>query len=477
MLRYWVILPAVMTVGCGSTDFETGTAGVGGDGSGGAGGALARNAGEPGKSRPPAFCVAQPSVNTAVDAVTSEEYWVWFMAHLENVGSQITRISGPTLGWEVVEPVLGGGYDFTLADDFIDRIANGAGKIELVMTINPTIGGRDPLASPTEYAAFLTAVFDRYAPGGGNLYNSDLTASYFQVGNEPQDVPPAAEYTDLLELTVQVARGSTAEVELLGVAANETFYDIVIPEIASRGLDDRVVGIDVHSWNRDRLDRFLMSVSSLREILDQNGLEHLSIWSLENGTYYGCPNNFDGSPRLELTERDQALFLVEAIATSRLAGLDVYCWNNLVDWQAFDGDPNSIFSAMGLIGDGQGNDCEDPSQVAQPRIAYHSFQRLSSALGRPQVIAGRSVELNSGSAAVSGVVFESGSAGPRTYVLWSESGGEATVDLAVATSEVRVIPLITDLNGDDDAWSAPSDGGLVNLTIDGAALVVEEAWQ
>jgi hypothetical protein len=431
---------------------------------------------------PSFFCVSQPAFNHVVqEAIGGEDYWAWFMRHMEAVGAQITRFTGPILVWAAVEPTLGGGYVFAESDRAIDSMAAGSRPPDLVFTINPTTGitdGRDPVgANAGEYRAFVRAVFDRYAPGGAAPYNADLPVRYFQVGNEIQDVPPVDDYVVLLELSATALRESGTAAELItvgGFTDSREFYPAVIRGVAERRMGDVVAGVDVHSWAEEGLAPFVDAVRALRADLDANGLEHVRIWTIENGTYYGCPEVRPGDPPAPpRTEREQAMYMIKAMMFGRAEGLDVYCWNNLVDWFAFAGDPEGIFSAMGLIGDGTGNACEDPARVAVPRIVYHAFQRLAANLDAPGIVFEDGGGTPVGARLAHRVSFRDGATGGRIHVLFWDDGGSGDMTIEVSTTTAHVVPLITDLDGRAPEYDVDSAGGSAVVDVDGAALVRE----
>jgi hypothetical protein len=100
---------------------------------------------------------------------------------------------------------------------------------------------------------------------------------------------------------------------------------------------------------------------------------------------------------------------------------------------------------------------------------------LAAALDRTAVRPDGEVTLPTGAGLASGVAFTAGG-GPRCYAVWSEAGDEVDVELAVASDSVHVVPLITDLAGNGPEWDADSSSGTVALTVDGAALLLEEGW-
>jgi hypothetical protein len=431
----------------------------------------------------PHFCVSQPDFNSSISAVVQPDYWTWFMQEMDDVGARATRISGGTLAWVAVEPVLGQELNFSLADTFIDNMAKGTRSIDLVITINPSIGlmsgadRREPAGIHREqYVRFLTAAFDRYAPNGASPYNPAVPVRYFQVGNEIQDVPELTKYLDIVEVTAEVARRYPG-VELIGVgdSAPPTFNESMIDALAARGMGDVVTGLDIHSWNPHDVPWLFTTLRDLRAQLDSRGLCHVRLWSLENGTYQGCPV-LGGWQLPTLTERDQARHLIDVIVAGWLNGLDVLCWNNLVDWQNFGGEPAGPFSAMGLIGDGEGNACEDTARRALPRTAYFTFQRLAEALGDDGVRPAGLTDLGLAQGSATGVTFAREGGSARAFVVWTKVDLPMQAEIEVATSEVRVVPLVPDFDGNPREVDVPVVDGHVQVMIEGGVLVVESGF-
>lgn len=105
--------------------------------------------------------------------------------------------------------------------------------------------------------------------------------------------------------------------------------------------------IDIHHWGTAR-DWMMPAVSEVRSLLTRLGRPDAEIFSCEHGTWAGNP---DGQP--VQSEEEQARSLVKRFVYNLTSGLDKLFWNNLMEWDAFGGQVDSMFNSMGLISDGR----------------------------------------------------------------------------------------------------------------------------
>jgi len=225
--------------------------------------------------------------------------------------------------------------------------------------------------------------------------------------------------------------------------------------------------VDMHSWGPYWNWR-MPEIASAREFLDGRGLAQVEIWSGENGTWIGQPENSTEAQ----TEEQQARFLVKRYAYGPSIGLSKILWNNLCEWYNFSGIPDIMFNSMGLVGDGQCNG-EDPSRLNKPRIAYYAYSMLADAIDRPEneYVGEMSITDNDN---IYGYEYREKSTGKRKFIIWRESG-ESSVTFGVSSGSVLVTNLITDLDGNVQYQEtiSPSNGE-VTLNIDEDPLLIVE---
>jgi len=393
------------------------------------------------------------------DAYTNFKQWVgldeqgfydWADGHQKNLKFHWSR-TNTELVWDVVEPDFDGVYVWDNVMDADDNIAafRKTGQVNLWLVIE---GNRrdenDWRNNKDKFQAYVRACVERYDGDGIDDAPGNPKIKYWQALNERGmggrgfsiSVEDYIKYVTWME---EAAHKADADAKIILVAHspdnNSMHPDMkeIIDGLINAGVSFDIV--DMHNWGSHQKWQ-MPDIADARKFLDGRGLQHVQIWSGENGTWVGKPQN---SPEPQ-TEEQQARFLVKRYSYGPSIGLSKILWNNLCEWHNFAGVPDIMFNSMGLVGDGHGND-EDPSRLNKPRVAYYAYSMLAQAIDRPdnEFVGVMSLTDNQ---QLFGYEYREKSTGRRKFIIWRESG-EGEVSFPVSASSVLVANLITDLDG------------------------------
>jgi len=304
------------------------------------------------------------------------DYWNWVDGHFENLRAHWTRSNN--LVWILIEPTLGGSYDWNNiknTDSVITNIYDSPACVNWLgsFDINES---RNPLDYPTEWQNFLQAVVERYNGDGINDLNEYVNVTYWQLGGEIMQISnsfTSEEYAQIVALSESAIHFVDSNAKICLIAPTQgftvdTFLENTIIELSNLGVQFDI--IDIHHWGNS--DNYKMTaLSQYRMLLDNNGYTNVDIWSCENGTWCYQPNNVPYQ-----TKTEQAVSLIKRYVWNLNNGLDKLFWNNLMEWRGFAGNPGSIYNSMGLIGDG--SLCGEPAnEFNHIRKNYYSYKKLS----------------------------------------------------------------------------------------------------
>ena len=407
---------------------------------------------------------------------SEDDYMAWASTHMKELGAHWTR-SNLQFVWDEIEPTVGGARDWNAmeADDIIRAVYAPGNEVHFLAVFLTGRNLRNPLDRPDEYKAFVRAAVERYDGDGVDDLAAGVRVTHWQVGNEvfewERTGRGAQEYAAWVRLVREGALAADPDARIVLMAPADdsagrqvsAFLRDTIVELAPERAFDV---IDVHHWGRAG-DWQMPAVAEYRRLLDSLGLEHVQIWSAENGTWQGQPTQ---DPVLQ-TEDEQARSLVKRYVYNLNHGLDKLFWNNLVEWDRFMGHAGSIYNSMGLITDGRGPG-EDPSRFNTERVAYWTYRTLAAhidaGLARPLgALTGLPAHCH-------GYSYERLADGRRFSVLWSEVGAQ-NVPLQVGGAGVRVTSLIPDRFGavrfEADVTAV---GGVAVVTVGDDPLLVME---
>ena len=409
--------------------------------------------------------------------MTQDQYWQWVEGQYSSLGARWDR-SHSQLIWDVVEPVIGAGYNWTnnmRTDAMITNIYSGAYKINWVAGLHHGGGAyRDPTASSNlaAYVSFVRAAVERYDGDGTNDVAPGVSVKYWQVGNEIPEWISLGRTEDQYVSFYRSVRAAilasdpSAKVVLIASTTGNyipSFFTNIIEQLAPKKEFDAV---DLHHW-QDYTDWKMDVLPYLRDRLNLLGMTNAQIWSCENATWSGMADYLPTQ-----TQEQQAESLVKRCVWNRANGLDKLFWSQLVDGYMFQGSGGSMFNSLGVISDGQGGgDTTNEFDVA--RLSYFAYQLLAAktdnAVARQKgVVSGVHDETNTYAYA-----YERLSDTGGVYVVWNQVGTR-TVTLPVTGGVYYVRDMITDSSGRPlyEETKKPSLGG-ISLTLSSHPLLVQ----
>lgn len=415
---------------------------------------------------------------------TNEDYWRWGDEHFRVLGAHWTR-SNLQLVWDIVEPVIGGGYHWDnqmLTDGLITHVYAPGNQVHWLGVFhegggpNAPVGKRplrNPLDYPDEYKAFVRAAVERYDGDGADDATPAVRVKYWQAGNEfpfwRDSGRTVDDYMAYMRLVEEVAHQADPRAKIVLIAETQGLFvpDWLPRVIEVLGPERRFDVIDLHHWGK--AEQWQMpAVAELRSLLDSLGLTHVQIWSCEHGTWQGQPT---GEPFQ--TEQEQARSLIKRYVYNLNNGLNKLFWNNLMEWYRFSGNPGSVFNSKGLVTDGQGPG-EDPARFNTERVAYWAYKMLTSHIDTHVALPlGPMPEIFS-EGRLYGYAYQRRDDGRKLYILWSEIG-EQTVTFTISSPPCTPRNMTTDRFG-NIVWEREiaSQGGRVTLAVGEDPLLIEE---
>lgn len=123
-----------------------------------------------------------------------QEYWDFVDEHVAALDVRLTR-TNTLLSWGLVEPAMGGGYDWsnaTQTDAVVTATyaASPGKQMDMLLVFDPNRGTSGDPAFPTglesEYQDFVRAAVERYDGDGLDDVAPDVRVRHWQVMNEPR---------------------------------------------------------------------------------------------------------------------------------------------------------------------------------------------------------------------------------------------------------------------------------------------------
>lgn len=448
--------------------------------------------------------------------LTHAQYLDWAASQYGQLGAYWTR-SNLQLLWDLVEPGLGGPYDWSnpMGSDECFRAAAEAGVHYLAVfheggVLDPTL--RSPFEHPEEYQRFVRDVVERYDADGLDDSPGSVRISHWQVGNETPAFSDLADGPDVyaawFTLTAEAVRQADPEARMVLVGSTDgssidSLHAQVIPILSQAGV--RFDAVDIHHWaTAEEVE--IRAVWEYRSLLDSLGLEDVELWSTEHGTHVGTPTPVDAqcAPPCLTTEvcvqpgpvsfcvprctsdpmcpaavpvcdvdtgqcvqppqslADQARSLVQRYVVNRDAGVRLILWNNLVSWHEFGGHFGGVYDRMGLVSGGF-LEFETSDDRGKPRPSWFAFKMLAEKTD--ELWAKRLGPLNLPDSYVS--AYRNRERGATGWVAWARNQ-TASLSLDVQQPFVRVTSFITDGDGQParDDVIAVGPGGVFTTEID-----------
>lgn len=320
---------------------------------------------------------------------TDDQYLQWAGNQLRYLGVKWSRGSARII-WELVEPELGKGYNWSQIDKALkDAYRNGGDHFNMVVVISPSRSrGSPPDINKSEeeyFKKFVQSAVERYDGDGVDDFDSNIKVKYWQAYAEPfprQWVRGGGTidgYIRFLELLSGAAKEADPQAKIvLGAQVmirrrgeiDLSSFKEVISKLKGKKVFD---SIDLHYWETAK-EYKIPQLDELRSLLDSNGYSEARIFSLENGTYIHEPEIFPTQ-----SEKDQATYLIKSYCYNLSHGVSLIAWNNLIDWANYGGNQRSIYNHMGLISDGENQ--ESQQTLGVPRLSYYTYKLMVDKLG------------------------------------------------------------------------------------------------
>jgi uncharacterized repeat protein (TIGR01451 family) len=375
--------------------------------------------------------------------------------------------------WDLIEPVMGGGYDWNgsrQTDRVVTNIYSSPAEMNWLGGFHEGGNGwRNPLAYTNEYASFVEAVIERYDGDGTNDVAPGVAVKYWQVGNEIgmwKDLGRSTtNYVDFVRLVRKAAKTSDPDAKIMLMApttgdATIPWYVDVITELA---VSNEFDAIDVHHWGSAD-DWKMPGIPEYRQLLDSLGMNDAEIWSTGNGTWWGSPNE-----KVMQSEEAQAASLIKRAVWGRANGLDKLFWQDLVD--SYRDPAGKAFHYMGLVSDGVDGEPEDRRNTK--RACYWAYKLIAEKTDNGIAILDGEVQNVHDESALYAYRYTRSDNDGEFFIVWSEEGSQ-NVTLSVTGTLYHTMSMVSDRYGIVSAHEdkQPS-GGNISVAVGADPVIVE----
>ena len=287
--------------------------------------------------------------------------------------------------WDVAQPTQDAAFDHSASDALVERASERELAVLPIVIVAPRWArvNRETFAPPRrprEYAAYLTALVNRYGPEGSFWGEHPelprLPIRAWQIWNEPHlpyqwSVPPgvdwSAAYARLLRAGHRAVKDADrgARVVLAGLTNDSSRY---LRELYGAGVAGDFDVAAVHPFTR-KPRNVLKLVRRFRRVMRENGNGRKELWATEVGLPASLGRADSDSP-LQTTDRGMARFLTKTFGllgrTARDRGVTRAYWYTWAS--SYSGE---IFDYAGLFR-------YRPSGEPSPRRALRAYRRVAS---------------------------------------------------------------------------------------------------
>jgi hypothetical protein len=447
-------------------------------------------------------------------------YLDWAGQQYDQVGARWTR-SNLQLLWDVLEPDVGGPYDWSNQMGTEECFsAAAAADVHYLPVFHE--GGlfdeqlRNPLEQLEDYQQYVRDVVERYDGDGVDDAPGGIRITHWQVGNETPKFSRISDGADIyaawFTATAEAVRDADPDAKLVLIGSTDAtkvdpIHLEIIPRLAAQGV--RFDAVDIHHWGTATQVE-IEAAPEYQALFDSLGLLDVELWSTEHGTYVGhvahaegqcvpacvgdqicvqvgpeahcvppctsdsqCPSSVPEcdqasgwctQPDQSLTE--QARSLVQRYVVNRDRGVSLIMWNNLVAWHGFGGQVGGVYDRMGLVSAGF-LEFETEADRGQPRPSWYAFQSLAARTDELWAERLGPVDVSNPMAYVS--AYRNRKTDVVGWAAWSLEG-TTTIERQTEGAAVRVTSFIMDESGTptrDETLAASGEGGVsVPLDID-----------
>ena len=374
---------------------------------------------------------------TNISAPDKAAKTAWAGERFRDLGAKWSRGAGEHILWDINEPVIGGGYDWSVPDAaLLKAYQNGGNGFNMVVVVTPQRGhgapGDIPSANETDFKNFVKALVERYKGDGVHNYDPAIKVKYWQADNEPFPAQWIVNggtiegYIRFVELFSQAAREADPDAKIvlgtfdLLTAGYVAKFNTVVSALKNKNLFDYA---DTHFWGEG--NNYKIPLGEARSILDSNGYSYVKIMSLEYGTVVG---------RNGETEKDQAKWLIKGYAYNLANGFSLINWNNLVEWSSFDL-PGGIYNYMGLVADGLNG---DPVPAGTRRLSYYTYKKMVEILEGSDCNNIQAVKESDGV-----YIYRFTKSSKSIWVAWNDNADSRQIEISgIPSSQVKITKAI-----------------------------------
>ena len=402
--------------------------------------------------------------------ITASDKSAWVGSHLQNLGAKWSRAAGEYVFWGNMEPEIGKGYDWSKSDEVLKRVyENSENDFNMIVIVGPQRGkGSNPdIPSGQEeyFKNFVKALVERYDGDGVGDYDSDIKVKYWQADNEP--------FPRHWELSGGTKEGYIKFVELFSAAIKESDQNAKII-LGTFSLDERSGGLesfsqivsalknknlfdyaDTHFWKSD--NEYKISIASANDILDVNGYSDVKWMALEFGTWAEMGRKG--------TEKEQAIYLIKGFIYNIANGFAMINWNNLVEWNNYGGNPNSIYNYMGLIADGYNN---DSIPAGTSRLSYYTYKKMTETLEGSDW---DNIQIIQESDGVYIYKFQKGS--KKIWVAWNDNSAEKQITISgISSIQVKITEAVPKYDSGKDVTDYLTAFNTETKSVQGGKIII-----
>lgn len=365
-----------------------------------------------------------------------------------------------------------------------------------------------------EYKKFIRLAVERYDGDGSNDGGSSIKIKYFQLGNEissPESCYGQSQWTESVENYALLVRetkiamtnsnpdtrliltGSSSleawgkEGELNPVTKEpfmedgwfvkffEALQTMEEQEQNSDGISEYFDSVDFHHYGgtidpdvniKLTYKPLSYGIDLIKKRLYEYGYKNTSIWVTGNSIYTGTPvaysNSNDMTYYREVSEREQAIYLVKSLILPLSRGVTGIFWSTFIDKAPGEGvdygTKDTFYSYSGLINWDQ-----------TPKLSFHTYKLLSELLDKAKF----NQQFTGLEEDVYGYAFIKEN--KPFYIFWNDSSESKKVKIQVEQGKTYTITsMITNLEGEITETSIRADGGLLIFELNDEPVIVKQ---
>ena len=369
-------------------------------------------------------------------------------------------------------------------------------------------------ANIDRYKEFIKSAVERYDGDEYKDSSEPTKINYFQLGDEldstkntygePQWIDTVENYAVLLRLTKKAIEdrnakgklilGSSSDLSAWGkkgelhpitkvpfekdgwfVELLEALKNLEERETADDGITAYFDGLDFHHYGgtaNQSVDVNLTykdldaGIELMKKRLYEYGYKNSSIWVTGNSIYTGTPVAYSPGEEkvryIDVSEREQASYLVKSIIISIASGAEPVFWSSFIDnppgGTLHYGAVDTFYSYSGLIRWDQ-----------TPKLSFYTYNLLSNALYKAKF----NQEFTGLESGICGYAFVKER--KPFYIFWNDNREEKTVRINGEVGKYYTVThLITGQDGEIAKEDVRADGGIITFPLGQSPVIIEQ---